>query len=171
LNNQLKSIGLLFSGQVLIKSSNFLKQLLMAYFLGVSGRVDLLLVAQIIPNIIGSMISGGAGEILVTKTKVEDSSKQTFVTFFTFISTALIAIVLFLYWFFLPFVADKLDVSLSDQSLFTQLSFLLIVGNYCYSTICKRESYFGICIWNFGFYCCNCDLVCNNSSPTIKTIV
>jgi peptidoglycan biosynthesis protein MviN/MurJ (putative lipid II flippase) len=128
LNNQLKSIGLLFSGQVLIKSSNFLKQLLMAYFLGVSGRVDLLLVAQIIPNIIGSMISGGAGEILVTKTKVEDSSKQTFVTFFTFISTALIAIVLFLYWFFLPFVADKLDVSLSDQSLFTQLSFLLIVS-------------------------------------------
>jgi hypothetical protein len=59
----------------------------MGYFFGVSGRVDLLLVAQIIPNIIGSMISGGAGEILVTKSHVEEPSKQTFVSFFTFSST------------------------------------------------------------------------------------
>lgn len=112
----------------MIKSSNFLKQLLMAYFLGVSGRVDLLLVAQIIPNIIGSMISGGAGEILVTKSHVEEPSKQTFVSLFTFISTVLISLVLFLYWFLLPIVADKLDVNFSDQALFVQLSFILIIS-------------------------------------------
>ena len=68
----------------------------MAYFLGVSGRVDLLIVSQIIPNILGSMISGGAGEILVTKTDADHISKRPFVTYFTFISTALMAAVLFL---------------------------------------------------------------------------
>ena len=100
----------------------------MAYFLGVSGRADLLLVGQIIPNILGSMISGGAGEILVTKTNVEDKSKQTFVTYFTFISTALMAIVLVLYWILLPVVAEKLDVSFSDHTLFMEITLIIIIS-------------------------------------------
>ncbi|MFM7682658.1 MAG: lipid II flippase MurJ [Bacteroidota bacterium] len=100
----------------------------MAYFLGVSGRADLLIVSQIIPNIIGSMISGGAGEILITKIDANESSKRPFVTYFTFLSTALIAIVLFLYWLFLPLVTDKLDVQLSDQNLFVEITFVIIIS-------------------------------------------
>ena len=100
----------------------------MAYFLGVSGRVDLLIVSQIIPNILGSMISGGAGEILVTKTDADHISKRPFVTYFTFISTALMAAVLFLYYLFLPLVADKLDVQFSDQNLFSEITFVIIIS-------------------------------------------
>jgi peptidoglycan biosynthesis protein MviN/MurJ (putative lipid II flippase) len=100
----------------------------MAYFLGVSGRVDLLIVSQIIPNILGSMIAGGAGEILVTKTDADETSKLPFVTYFTFISTALIAVVLFLYWLALPFVADKLDVRFSDQNLFKEITIIIIIS-------------------------------------------
>ncbi len=128
MNNQLKSIGLLFSGQALIKSSNFLKQLLMAYFLGVSGSADLLIVSQIIPNILGSMISGGAGEILVTKNNADESSKRPFVTYFTFISTALMAFVLFIYWLLLPFISQKLDIRFSDYNLFTEITIVVIIS-------------------------------------------
>lgn len=101
---------------------------MMAYFLGVSGRVDLLIVSQIIPNIIGSMISGGAGEILVTKTNADESSKRPFVTCFTLMSTALMAIILFLYYLFLPLVTDKLDIQLSDQNLFSKITFVIIIS-------------------------------------------
>lgn len=100
----------------------------MAYFLGVSGRVDLLIVSQIIPNIIGSMISGGAGEILVTKTDADESSKRPFVTCFTLMSTALMAIFLFLYYLILPLVTDKLDIQLSDQNLFAKITFVIIIS-------------------------------------------
>lgn len=101
---------------------------MMAYFLGVSGRVDLLIVSQIIPNIIGSMISGGAGEILVTKTDADESSKRPFVTCFTLMSTALMAIFLFLYYLILPLVTDKLDIQLSDQNLFAKITFVIIIS-------------------------------------------
>ena len=112
MNRQLNNIALLFSGQVLIKSSSFLKQLIMAYFLGVSGKIDLLLVAQIIPNIIGSMISGGAGELLVTKSNIDDKSKGNYVTLYTFLTVIVTSIILCAtYWLSIPIFSHTLEVN------------------------------------------------------------
>ncbi len=128
MKKQLKNIGLLFSGQILIKASNFFKQLLLAYYLGVSGRVDLLLVAQIIPNIIGSMLAGGAGEIIVIKSKSEQKQNSTFVSMFTLLITLLTAVILILYWFLLPILANKLDVKSEDYNLLFEITFFILLS-------------------------------------------
>ena len=128
MNRQLNNIALLFSGQVLIKSSSFLKQLIMAFFLGVSGRIDVLLVAQIIPNIIGSMISGGAGELLVTKSNIDHESNSKYVTQYTFLTVVIISIVLCGYWLSIPIFNDLLEVKKNDHYLFLNLTFLLILS-------------------------------------------
>ena len=72
--SQLKNASVLFAGQLLIKGSNFIKQLLLAFFLGISSNIDLFLIAQIVPAIISSMIAGGAGEILVRQRGAEPGS-------------------------------------------------------------------------------------------------
>jgi peptidoglycan biosynthesis protein MviN/MurJ (putative lipid II flippase) len=90
---QVKHSAFLFIGQLLIKGSNFFKQLLMAFFLGVSEHVDVLLVAQIVPSIVSSMFAGGAGEILV-------ANKQTLTDKrFSVIALALILLITLLVFF------------------------------------------------------------------------
>ena len=65
--DQVKNSGLLIVSNLFISLTNFLKQVIMAYFLGVSSQIDILLLAQIVPTILQAMIGGGAGEILVIK--------------------------------------------------------------------------------------------------------
>ena len=78
--NQLKNAGLLFFAQFLIKGSNFIKQIVLAYFLGVSEFIDLFLIAQIIPNIAGSMFSGGTGEVILTVQTEDETENKKFNT-------------------------------------------------------------------------------------------
>ncbi len=70
---QAKNASFLFLGNILIKLSGFVKQILLAYFLGVSNQIDLFLMAQIVPTIIQGMLGGGGGEIIVTKLKAHNS--------------------------------------------------------------------------------------------------
>ena len=100
----------------------------MAYFLGVSGRIDLLLVAQIIPNIIGSMISGGAGELLVTKSNIDDKSKGNYVTQYTFLTVIITSIILCAYWLSIPIFSHTLEVNNADYQLFIYLSLIIILS-------------------------------------------
>ncbi len=81
LQGQAKDTLIVFVGNILIKISNFAKQILLAYFLGVSGMVDILLVAQIIPGILQSIVGGGGGEILVNKLK-NDENDGVLITYY-----------------------------------------------------------------------------------------
>ncbi len=135
MSQQLKNIGFLMISQILIKSSSFSKQLILAFFLGVSGRVDLLIIAQIIPNIIGSVIAGGAGELLVAHTDIERNEKKEFISLFT-VSISLITLIFLLtYLFFLPIISDFLDVSIIDKMLFYKITLLMILSKFMSSII------------------------------------
>ena len=84
LTKQLKNSGILLFGQLFIKGSSFLKQLILAFYLGISAQVDLLLIAQIIPSILISILSGGAGEILVTTQQKNKTYNERFLALFIF---------------------------------------------------------------------------------------
>ena len=81
---QAKNAGLLFIGQTIIKIAHLAKQILLAFFLGVSSDIDLLLAAQIVPAILSSMIGGGAGEVLITSIRKRDEDNSRLVVLFTF---------------------------------------------------------------------------------------
>lgn len=125
---QFKNAGVLFAGQLLIKGSSFLKQLLLAFFLGVSTQVDLLLVAQIVPAIIGSMIAGGAGEVLVTQQKQGKRYDDRFVVVFIF-TIALATILLgAIYLGTVPLFAQLFDVDAAQMNLFWTISILVVIS-------------------------------------------
>lgn len=125
---QFKNAGVLFAGQLLIKGSSFLKQLLLAFFLGVSAQVDLLLIAQIVPAIIGSMIAGGAGEVLVTQQKQGKRYDDRFVVVFIF-TIALVTILLgAIYLGTVPLFAQLFDVDTAQMTLFWTISILVVIS-------------------------------------------
>lgn len=125
---QIKNVGILFIGQLLIKGSSFLKQLLMAFFLGISGQVDLLIVSQIIPSILSSMIAGGAGEILVTSKKKGKHYDENFVVLFIFSIATLTILIGLIYLLCLPLVSTLFDVKISQKSLFWSISIIIILA-------------------------------------------
>lgn len=125
---QIKNVGILFIGQLVIKGSSFLKQLLMAFFLGVSGQVDLLIVSQIIPSILSSMIAGGAGEILVTSKKKGTHYDENFVALFIFSITTLTLFTSLIYLLCLPLVSALFNVHISQKSLFWSISIIVILA-------------------------------------------
>jgi len=125
---QFKNAGVLFAGQLLIKGGSFLKQLLLAFFLGVSAQVDLLLVAQIVPAILASMIAGGAGEVLVTTQKKGKVYNEQFVVVFIF-SIALITIVLGgLYLLATPLFESLFNISFEQKDLFWAISIIIVIS-------------------------------------------
>lgn len=125
---QLKNAGVLFLGQLLIKGSSFIKQILLAFFLGVSAQVDLLLVAQIVPAILASMIAGGAGEILVTTQKKGKIYNSEFIVLFIF-TVAIITILLGgIYLGTLPLFSNLFEVSPTQSATFWSISILVVIS-------------------------------------------
>jgi peptidoglycan biosynthesis protein MviN/MurJ (putative lipid II flippase) len=129
--SQLKNSGFLFLGQLLIKSSNFIKQLIMAFFLGISANIDILLVAQIVPTIISSMIAGGAGEILVTSQKKDKQFDNTFVALFLALILLLTAAINGIYFLTTPLFANLFEVDPERPekwALFYELTILVLIS-------------------------------------------
>ena len=108
-SKQIKYTGILLIAQFLLKSSNLLKQVLLAFFLGISAHVDLFIAAQIVPAIIASVIAGGAGEILVTKFKDKSSISQEFIAIFVHSIVLLTIVLSVIYWFSLPIFSNLFE--------------------------------------------------------------
>lgn len=127
-SSQLKQTGILFIGQLLIKISGFIKQLLLAFFLGISADVDLISIVQIIPTIIAGMIAGGAGEILVTQRSKDDYHNSVFTTYFISIVVGLTIAIGTVYALCLPFAADLFHIPTQKMALFQGMSLLIIAS-------------------------------------------
>lgn len=125
---QIKNVGVLFVGQLLIKGSSFIKQLLLAFYLGVSGQVDLLIISQMIPSILSSMIAGGAGEILVTNQKKGKKYDENFVVLFIFSIAVLTIVTGLIYLLCLPLVCSLFKVHFAQKSLFWSISIIVILA-------------------------------------------
>ena len=127
-SKQIKYTGILLIAQFLLKSSNLLKQVLLAFFLGISAHVDLFIVAQIVPAIIASVIAGGAGEILVTRFKEKATDQKEFIAIFVHSIAIITLVISFVYWFSLPLFGSLFDVQSEDLILFTEISFYVILS-------------------------------------------
>ena len=127
-SKQIKYTGILLIAQFLLKSSSLLKQVLLAFFLGISAHVDLFIVAQIVPAIIASVIAGGAGEILVTRFKENSSAQNEFITLFVHSIVVLTIIVSIAYWFSLPLFGRLFEFQNENLVLFTEISFFVILS-------------------------------------------
>jgi putative peptidoglycan lipid II flippase len=125
-SSQIRNSFVLFFGQLLIKGNSFIKQILLAFYFGVTGDVDLLLISQIIPTILSSMIAGGAGEILVT---YKDENENTnFISAYVFIIALVTLVSGLIYLFFIPSIISFYGVLNSQKELFWNLSILFIIS-------------------------------------------
>ena len=139
--SQVRSTFLLFATQIVLKGSGFIKQLLLAYFLGVSRDLDLLIVAQIIPSIIGSIFSGGGGEIMAIHLRGDSRKNEHILSLLTFI---LLAITLFfngIYMAMIPFFTDILDVEDEKANLFFILSLLISFSKLPLSIVSSLQQF------------------------------
>ena len=127
-SKQIKYTGILLIAQFLLKSSNLLKQVLLAFFLGISAHVDLFIAAQIVPAIIASVIAGGAGEILVTKFKDKSSISQEFIAIFVHSIVLLTIVLSVIYWFSLPIFSNLFEIKNDQLIIFTEISFYVILS-------------------------------------------
>ena len=125
---QLKNSGLLLFGQLFIKGSSFIKQLILAFYLGVSAQVDLLLIAQIIPSILLSLFAGGAGEILVTTQKKNKRYDDKFLVLFISLIVLITCAFGIIYLALHPLVIQLFSVPKDQTVLFWQLSIIVIIN-------------------------------------------
>jgi len=125
---QLKNSATLLFGQLLIKGSGFFQQLLMAFYLGISADIDLLIVAQIVPTIIGAMIAGGAGEILVTSQKKGKNYDEHFLALYIFTIALFTAIIGLAYYLSLPLFNKLFSISEIQFEKFYWLSFIITLS-------------------------------------------
>lgn len=127
-SKQIKYTGILLIAQFLLKSSSLLKQVLLAFFLGISAHVDLFIAAQIVPAIIASVIAGGAGEILVTRFKDKSSVSDDFIAIFVHSIVFLTIILSVIYWFSLPIFGNLFEIKNDQLVIFTEISFYVIIS-------------------------------------------
>ena len=127
-SKQIKLHRILLIAQFLLKSSSLLKQVLLAFFLGISVHVDLFIAAQIVPAIIASVIAGGAGEILVTRFKDKSSVSDDFIAIFVHSIVFLTIILSVFYWFSLPIFGNLFEIKNDQLVIFTEISFMSLVG-------------------------------------------
>ena len=123
---QVKNSGILIFSNLVINLTGFLRQIIMAWFLGISGQIDLMLLSMIVPAIIQSMVGGGAGEILVIKRDKEGYREGSFETLFIvscLLPVLILGIIYFLsIRFLLPFFKS------GDADLFYSLSLIFIIN-------------------------------------------
>lgn len=125
---QLKNSGLLVLSNSLINVGNFLKQVVMAWFLGVAQEIDIFLLAQIIPTIIQAMIGGGAGEISVIKGNYRGDNHKLFITIFIFICLLFVLLLGALYYSSINLIAPFYKLDSENMELFRFLSIIFILN-------------------------------------------
>lgn len=124
---QIKNAFTLFFAQFIIKGSNFLKQIVLAYFLGVSEFIDLFLIAQIIPNIIASMFCGGTSEIILTAQTNDKEQNTRFNTLFIAVVSGITLVTLGIYYGLLDFTVDFFQIKSERVDVYVQLSVIVIL--------------------------------------------
>ncbi|OFX23718.1 MAG: hypothetical protein A2041_09595 [Bacteroidetes bacterium GWA2_31_9b] len=100
----------------------------MAYFLGVSSQIDILLLAQIVPTILQAMIGGGAGEILVIKRNKVISNEGFFEAVYITICLGIIILLGILYLISLGWFIPFFNLNPETTSLFKTMSIIFIVN-------------------------------------------
>ncbi|MDX9930780.1 MAG: hypothetical protein RBS37_13130, partial [Bacteroidales bacterium] len=125
---QVKNSGILVFSNLTINLAGFLRQVLMAWILGLSAQVDILLLAMIVPAIIQAMIGGGAGEIMVIKRDKQGYREGSFEALY--IMTCLLPVVILglLYYLSLNLLIPLYNIDEGDQQLFRGFSLLFIVN-------------------------------------------
>ena len=125
---QVKASGLLVFSNLVINLTGFIRQIIMAAFLGISGDVDLLLLSMIVPAIIQSMIGGGAGEILVIKRDQEGLKEGSFEAVFITSCLAPVLILGGIYFFSIKLLLPFFGISAGNIPLFTRLSGIFLLS-------------------------------------------
>lgn len=139
--SQVRNTVLLFFTQIALKGSSFIKQLLLAYFLGVSKNVDLLIIAQLIPTLIGSVLSGGAGEIMAIQFRI-DTLKNAHLIALSTITLVVVTILANLFYLVsIPFVATFIGVQNGDMELFLHLTILVIISKIPLSVVSSLQQF------------------------------
>lgn len=125
---QIKNSGILIISNLIVNIVTFLRQILMAWLLGVSAGVDLLLLAMIVPAIIQAMIGGGAGEIMVIKREKAGFREGSFEALF--IASCIIPVIILgaLYYLCLNPLIPLFKIGNSDPELFRSLSLIFILN-------------------------------------------
>jgi len=125
---QLKNSGLIVLSNLLINLTSFLRQVILAWFLGVSAQIDILLIAQIVPAIIQAMIGGGAGEISVIKGGDRPKQKGSFIAIFIFICLLLVSVLGVIYYLSLDSLVFLFKLKPESYELFRKLSLVFILN-------------------------------------------
>ena len=125
---QLKDSGILVFSNLVINAAGFLGQVIMAWVLGVSADVDLLLLAMIVPAIIQSMIGGGAGEVMVIKRDRPGFSKGSFETLFLAVCIVPIIILGAATWIMAGRMAPLFRIDAEGTALFTTLTLIFVLN-------------------------------------------
>lgn len=125
---QVKNSGILILSNLLVNISNFLRQVLMAYFLGVSAHVDLLLLSMVVPTIIQAMIGGGAGEILVIKREKPGFREGSFEAIFIIVCLIPVILTGAVYLIFLNSIVPFFDIDPAETVLFRNLTIIFLIN-------------------------------------------
>jgi putative peptidoglycan lipid II flippase len=125
---QIKNSGILIFSNLLINLSNFLRQVIMAYFLGVSAHVDLLLLSMIVPTIIQAMIGGGAGEILVIKRNKPGFREGSFEAIFILVCIIPVILLGAAYFVLLNRITPFFNIDPGETLLFRNLTIIFLVN-------------------------------------------
>ena len=129
LNERLiRNSGYLVFTNLVINAAGFLRQVIMAWFLGASSEVDLLLLAMIVPAILQAMIGGGAGEILVIRKQSAGEIKSSFETLFIITCLVPVLVAGVIYYLSLGHLAGYYEIDSTDTILFRNLSVLYILS-------------------------------------------
>lgn len=139
--SQVRSTFLLFLTQIALKGSSFIRQLLLAFFLGVSRDVDLLIVAQLIPTLIGSVFSGGAGEIMAIQFRSDTKKNAQLIALSTIALIGITILANLLYLVFLPLMIQVIGVEPSDLELFLQLTMFVIISKIPLSVVSSLQQF------------------------------
>ncbi|MBS4014235.1 MAG: hypothetical protein KGZ97_10845 [Bacteroidetes bacterium] len=126
--SQAKNSVFLFLGQIVIKLGNLGKQILLAFFLGVSADIDIFLAAQIIPAMLSSMVGGGAGEVLITAMKSKAEENIRLVVIFSFCISIITLLLGSLYLLTVPVWLNVFSIRADTSSLFWTLSVIVIIN-------------------------------------------
>jgi putative peptidoglycan lipid II flippase len=111
-----------------LNASGFIRQIIMAWILGLSSQIDLLLLAMIVPSIIQSMIGGGAGEIMVIKREKKGYSEGSFEALYILSCLIPVIILGLLYFLFLEFIIPFFDIDPASVNTFTGMSVIFLVN-------------------------------------------
>lgn len=127
-SKQLRNSGILVVSNLVINGAGFLGQVIMAWALGVSADVDLLLLAMIVPAIIQSMIGGGAGEVLVIKRESDGFSEGSFETLFLVLCMVPVMVLGAACWLLAGQMAPLFRIDEAGTTLFTSLTLVFVIN-------------------------------------------